>query len=150
MRDPLFKKFGLILLMLGCLGMLAAAIIGYTTVSESDNGSLIAVSFLLVMLGISFCFPTLLEESEGQVSTMRIIVFAVTMVFCVIYIKLGWQQSSFSSFTVSNAWIYILGLAFGSKAFQRYGENADDPDDAAPAQAAAAPPAAAPQQPGNP
>lgn len=130
MRDPLFKKFGLLLLGLGALCLIVAAIVSYTIFSESDNGSLIAVAFLMIMIGISFCFPSLLEEAEGQVSTMRIIVFAVTMVFCVIYIKLGWQQASFSDFTVSSTWIYILGLAFGSKAFQKYGEGepTDEPN----------------------
>jgi len=115
--------FGKWLIMLGLLGLTIAVIISFTIYSGFDNGALPAASFLAIMLGMAFHFPSLLEESPGVLSTMRIIVFAVTMVFCVLYIKIGWTVGKFEDFKIDSTWIYILGLAFGSKAFQKFGED---------------------------
>ena len=64
-------------------------------------------------------------ENKGEISTMRIIVLIVVLVFAVVYIKLGWVAGSFEEFFIDTSWIYILGLAFGSKAFQKFAENDD-------------------------
>ena len=60
---------------------------------------------------------------KGKVSTTRIVVLITVLVFGVVYIKLGWVAGSFESFVIDTGWIYILGLAFGGKAFQRFAEN---------------------------
>lgn len=122
-NNLLFKRLGLILVCLGLAGFLADAIINFTPLGVYDNGSLPAASFFLVMIGFAFCYPSLLEESAGSLSTMRIVVFAVTIVFCVIYIKMAWNTASFSNLSIDKSWIYILGLAFGSKAVQKFGEQ---------------------------
>ena len=54
---------------------------------------------------------------------MRVIVFAVVMVFVFIYVKLGWTAGTFEEFTIDSTWIYILGIAFGSKAIQKFAEE---------------------------
>jgi len=84
-----------------------------------------AISFLVLIVGISFYFPSLLEEKKGELSTMRVVVLIVVLVFAVVYIKLGWIAGSFEQFTIDTSWIYILGLAFGSKAFQKFAEEED-------------------------
>ena len=117
------KKIGKILIIAGLLGLFLAVVQSFTPYADLDQGALPAASFLGIMLGMCFYFPTMLEDGNGQVSTMRIIVFAVVMVFCVIYLKIGWSIRNFEVFTIDKTWIYILGLAFGSKVFQKFAED---------------------------
>lgn len=116
-------QFGLILIVLGTIGFLAAVIISFTAYSGMDQGALPAASFLSILIGIAFAFPSLLQDTSGGVSTMRITVFAIVLLFCTIYLKIGWSVSKFEEFSIDQRWVYILGLAFGSKAFQRFGEE---------------------------
>jgi len=117
------QKFGKWLILSGTLGFLCSVILSFTAVSDFDQGALPAGSFLSIMLGMAFHFPTMLEDNSGGVSTMRIVVFAIVMVFCVIYLKIGWSIGNFEQFKIDKTWIYVLGLAFGSKVFQRFGEE---------------------------
>lgn len=119
-------KFGTLLIVLGTIGFLAAVILSFTPISGLDQGALPAASFLSILIGIAFAFPSLLQDTGGGLSTMRIIVFAVVLLFCTIYLKIGWSISNFEQFTIDQRWVYILGLAFGSKAFQRFGEKSDE------------------------
>ena len=125
MNKPLYDltKFGLILILLGTIGLLVTVIMSFTQYSGFDQGALPAASFLGLMLGMAFSFPSMLQDTSGGVSTMRIIVFAVVMLFCTIYFKIGWSISKFQDLTIDKTWIYILGLAFGSKAIQRFTEE---------------------------
>jgi hypothetical protein len=117
-------SFGVVLIVSGTIGFLAAAIISFTSLAGLDQGALPAASFLSIMIGTSFAFPSMLQDAAtGGVSTMRIIVFAVVMLFCTIYLKIGWTITQLETLTIDQRWVYILGLAFGSKAFQRYGEK---------------------------
>lgn len=116
-------KFGLVLIVLGTIGFLAAVIISFTAYSGMDQGALPATSFLSILIGMAFAFPSLLQDTTGGLSTMRIIVFAVVLLFCTIYLKIGWSIGKMEQFTIDQKWIYILGLAFGSKAFQRFTET---------------------------
>ncbi len=126
MNNFKLTNFGVVLIVAGTLGFLASVIISFTAYSGIDQGALPAASFLFILIGIAFAFPSMLQDSgTGGVSTMRIIVFAVVLLFCTIYIKIGWSISKFEEFTIDQRWIYILGLAFGSKAFQRFGENTE-------------------------
>lgn len=118
--------FGRLLIVLGAIGLFATAILSFTVYAGLDQGSLPAASFLIIMLGIAFAFPSLLQDMNGGLSTMRITVFAVVLLFCTIYFKMGWSISKYEELTIDQRWVYILGLAFGSKAFQRFGEQDDD------------------------
>ncbi|MEP6710860.1 MAG: hypothetical protein ABJA37_00510 [Ferruginibacter sp.] len=130
MKDFKLTYFGVLLIILGCIGFLAAAILSFTVLSGLDQGALPAASFLMIMIGVALAFPSMLQDSStGGVSTMRIIVFSVVMLFCTIYLKIGWSITKLETLTIDQRWIYILGLAFGSKAFQRFGENQDNTDD---------------------
>lgn len=116
------KKLGALLIALGVLGFTATVIL-----SERQNcgtcGTLPAISFLVCMLGFALYFPSLLEEEAGQLSTMRILAFAVALVFCFTYIRLAWTATSLQDLTIDEKWVYILGITIGGKAVQRFGEN---------------------------
>lgn len=121
------ETIGVWLMLLGIVGFIFSVIINFIpALSVMDKGSTVAISFLFMMLGVSFYFPSMLEDPSGGLSTMRVIVFAVVMVFVIIYIKLGWNASEFEEFKIDRTWVYILGLAFGSKAFQKFAEEKDD------------------------
>ncbi len=119
------KLFGALLILISIAGFITTAIMSITDLEKITNGTFPALSFLILIVGITFYFPSLLEESKGAVSTMRVVVLIVVLVFAVVYIKLGWVAGSFEEFFIDTCWIYILGLAFGSKAFQRFAENDD-------------------------
>ena len=123
MNLTLAEKFGRSLVVLGTIGFAVASILSFTEYSRLDEGALPASSFAFIIIGMAFAFPSLLQESKGEVSTMRVIVFTVVMVFAIIYIKIGWTAGSFSEFKIDSTWVYILGLAFGSKVFQKFGEE---------------------------
>ena len=122
------KYFGAFLILLSIAGFTTTAILSITDLEKVTNGTIPAISFLVLVIGLVFYFPSLLEERSGEVSTMRIIVLIVVLVFALVYIKLGWVAGSFTEFVIDTSWIYILGLAFGSKAFQRFAENDETPD----------------------
>ena len=115
--------FGAFLILLSVAGFTTTAILSITDLEKITNGTFPAVSFLILITGLVFYFPSLIEERKGEVSTMRIVVLITVLVFGVVYIKLGWVAGSFESFVIDTSWIYILGLAFGGKAFQRFAEN---------------------------
>ncbi len=119
----LAEKFGRTLIAIGAIGFLASAILSFTEYSGLDQGALPAASFFLILIGMVFHFPTLLQEAKGEISTMRVIVFAVVMVFSVVHLKIGWNAGTFKDFQIDNTWVYILGLAFGSKVFQKFNED---------------------------
>lgn len=121
------EKFGRVLIAVGAVGFVTASILGFTDYSGLDEGALPAGSFFLILIGMAFCFPSLLEERGGEVSTMRVVVFAVTMVFSVVHLKIGWTAGTFKDFQIDQTWVYILGLAFGSKVFQKFGEDQSEP-----------------------
>jgi hypothetical protein len=119
------KEFGKWLIIAGVVGFIAAIIQSFTVYAGLDRGCVVAVSFFLAMIGIAFNFPSLLEESPGQVSTMRVCVYMIVMVFAVVYIKLGWIAGGFEDFKIDQTWVYIIGLALGSKVAQKFGEDGD-------------------------
>lgn len=125
--DSRYKLLGFVLVCAGLAGFAANAILSYTPMAVYDNGALPAASSFMVMIGFAFCYPSMLEENTGALSTMRMVVFATVLVFCVVYIKMAWTTATFSNFTIDKSWIYILGLAFGSKAVQKFGEQSEDP-----------------------
>jgi hypothetical protein len=108
MKSFNLSNFGVILIIAGTLGFLYAVIMSFT---------------VSILLGFAFANPSMLQDTQGGLSTMRIIVFAVVLLFCTIYLKIGWSISKFEQFTIDKTWIYILGLAFGSKVFQKFGEE---------------------------
>jgi hypothetical protein len=87
------------------------------------NSEVISIDFFTIMLGIIFAFPDLLEDGNKGLSTMRIVVFMVINVFCLLALKLGWNAKSFREIGVDQYWLGIVAFAFGAKATQSYFES---------------------------
>lgn len=122
-RDTVQWYVGLVMIITGLLGLLVSALCGEKYLP--DNGGVPAASMLFVLLGIAFFFPDLLKAPDNSFSTMRVIVFIVVAVFVVLCVKIGWGTRSFDALRIDSSWVYILGLAFGSKVFQSFGEKKD-------------------------
>lgn len=124
-----YQSFGKTLLILGVVGFAFAILMSYSKWPDADNGAIPAASFLFIILGICFASPDVLEDETGGLSTMRIVVLITILVFGVVTLKLAWNLKTFDEWRIDSTWVYILGLAFGGKAFQKYSEieaaNAD-------------------------
>lgn len=117
---------GSVLILLGVAGFVTTAIYSLIDIEKVTNGTIPAVSFVTLIIGLAFYFPTLLEEDKNEISTMRVVVLIVVLVFAAVYIKLGWVAGGFEEFIIDTSWIYILGLAFGAKAVQKFAEEEED------------------------
>jgi hypothetical protein len=89
----------------------------------TDPGLITAVSFLFLMVGLIFYFPDIICDANGGPSTMRIVVLIVMFIFSFIYIKVAREAGTLTNIKIDQSWIYIIGLAFGSKVFQKFAEN---------------------------
>ena len=117
-------KVGRALIITGIFGLVIAVLVSiFAYASHADNGAIPAISFFFIMLGVAFAFPDMLQDETESLSTMRVVVFITIMIFAVISIKLAWNVKSFDEFKIDRTWVYILGLAFGSKVFQKFSEE---------------------------
>ena len=91
-------------------------------VSSIDLGGRVAFGFFLIMLGMPFFFPDLLQGSNGS-TPMRIVVFMIVSVFAIITIKLGWSIERLSEFSIDKSWIYIIIAALGGQVTQDFIER---------------------------
>ncbi|MEO8404142.1 MAG: hypothetical protein ABI480_06090 [Chitinophagaceae bacterium] len=84
-----------------------------------------AISFFVIMLGMSFAFPSLLEGRDKEVSTMRIVVFMMVNVICLLLIKIGWAADihSLGQIGLDQYWMGVIAFIFGAKATQSYFES---------------------------
>src|ERR1044071_8149877 len=99
MNERTQKKIGVAMISTGLLGFLITVIAsGFDGTHFPDNGGVPAVSIFFVMIGMAFYFPDLLQGPCGGMSTMRMIVFMVIVVFVVLTIKIGWTTHSFDEF----------------------------------------------------
>lgn len=118
------KKLGNWLIILGIVGFVIAVIVSiFAYAGPADNGSIPAISFFFIMLGMAFYFPDLLQDESKSLSTMRVVVWITIMVFAIVAVRLSWQVKTFDEFKIDRTWVYILGLAFGSKVFQKFSEE---------------------------
>ncbi|HEY2583182.1 MAG TPA: hypothetical protein VGI43_15325 [Mucilaginibacter sp.] len=92
-------------------------------IADKLNGETIAIDFFTIMLGIAFAFPELLRDSNKGLSTMRIIVFMIINVICLLLLKIGWDRHSLKEIGVDQWWVSIIGFVFGAKATQSYFES---------------------------
>jgi len=82
----------------------------------------IAVLFFIIMLGFAFAFPDLLQDQNCGLSTMRIIVFMMTNVICMLLLKIGWDKPDFGAIKINEYWMGIIAFIFGAKATQSFFE----------------------------
>lgn len=86
-------------------------------------GEFIALNFFIIMLGISLIFPSLLQDRNQGLSTMRITVFMMTNVICLLLLKLGWNAPNLKSIGLDEYWMGMIAFIFGAKAAQTYFER---------------------------
>lgn len=116
-----FQIIGLALIGIG-IGYFTAFLITNTLHLLSPQG--IAIAFFIIMLGVVFAFPDLLKGQTNEISTMRIIVFMLANVICMLLLKNGWQEGNLSDIGLDGYWMGVIALLFGAKAAQKYFENA--------------------------
>ncbi len=107
------------LLMILSIGYLLINLFWFT-VNPQD----IAVNFFIIMLGFAFAFPSLLKGNDG-LSTMRIVVFMMTNVICMLLLKIGWADNitSLSQIGLDQYWMGVIAFVFGAKATQSFFES---------------------------
>ncbi|MFT4152688.1 S1 family peptidase [Parafilimonas sp.] len=105
--------------MIGSIIYLIANLFGFS-VTPKD----ISVNFFVIMVGFAFAFPSLLEGNEG-LSTMRIIVFMMTNVICMLLLKIGWAEDihNLKAIGLDEYWMGVIAFVFGAKATQSFFEN---------------------------
>lgn len=97
--------------------------LSYLHLSTNASAEGMSISFFIIMLGVSFAFPELLQDQTGGLSTMRIAAFMVVNLFCLLAIKIGWSKNSFAEIGINQYWVGILAFAFGAKATQSFFES---------------------------
>jgi hypothetical protein len=91
--------------------------------NTNGTGESVSISFFLIMLGVSFAFPEMLKGQTKDMSTMRIVVFMMVNVVCMLLLKYGWEKQSFEQVHLDGYWVSIIAFLFGSKAAQSYFES---------------------------
>ncbi|TGD59015.1 hypothetical protein [Flavobacterium humi] len=128
MRDIIEKNEGKLTVLrfigfcLMAIGVVSLMICSFETKNPVAN--IIAISFFITMLGFSLAFPSLLEGNEG-LSTMRIVVFMMTNVICMLMLKIGWgnEIDSLKDIGIDQYWVGIIAFTFGAKATQSFFES---------------------------
>jgi len=117
-KNSYLQLFGSVLILLGVISIICFIF--------SPKPSGIAISFFIIMLGVAFAFPKLLEGNDG-LSTMRIVVFMMINVICMLLLKIGWGDkiTSLSDIGLNSSWVGVIAFVFGAKATQSYFENAN-------------------------
>lgn len=113
---------GFILLLLGVISLIISSF--FKPDIYPSIPSIISISFFVTMLGFSFAFPSLLEGNEG-LSTMRIVVFMITNVICMLLLKIGWANgiASLEQIGLNQYWMGVIAFVFGAKATQSFFES---------------------------
>ncbi len=130
MRDIISKNEGTLTLLqiIGFLiivfGVVVITISSFLPVVDEEPviPSVVSVSFFVTMLGFALAFPSLLEGNEG-LSTMRIIVFMITNVICMLLLKIGWSASNLEDIHLDQYWLGVIAFVFGAKATQSFFES---------------------------
>lgn len=113
---------GFMLLLLGVISLIISSF--FKPDIYPSIPSIISISFFVTMLGFSFAFPSLLEGNEG-LSTMRIVVFMITNVICMLLLKIGWANgiASLEQIGLNQYWMGVIAFVFGAKATQSFFES---------------------------
>jgi len=108
---------------IGFLVILAGLIYLFTEqMRDKLDSKAIAADFFAIMLGFAFAFPDLLKDTNKGLSTMRIVVFMMVNVICIILLKIGWDDktTSLRAIGLDQYWMGVIAFIFGAKATQSY------------------------------
>lgn len=125
------QVFGFFLIALGVLYLasflLPSGVINYMPSLKLDDEPTaygISIAFFSTMLGVAFAFPDMLKGQTKDISTMRIVVFMLVNVICMLLLKIGWGKSSLTEIGLDGYWMGVIGFLFGAKVTQAVFENA--------------------------
>jgi hypothetical protein len=114
---------GFIMIVAGTLYLLIKVFLPSQISFASFSGETVSIVFFIIMLGVSFAFPQLLQDYTRGLSTMRITVFMMTNVICMLLLKAGWSAAGLEDVKINPYLAGIIAFIFGSKATQSYFES---------------------------
>lgn len=128
--------FGFVLIAMGVVYlasfMLPSGVVDYIPswkLEQEPTANGVAIAFFSTMLGVSFAFPSMLKGQTKEMSTMRIVVFMMVNVICMLLLKIGWEAPSLKAIGLDGYWVSIIGFLFGAKAVQSYlDKEKEDPE----------------------
>jgi hypothetical protein len=118
-----FQIIGFIMIGIGILTLFGFLIFAIFSNIYKVDGDSMAIMFFIIMTGIAFAFPTLLQDHNEGLSTMRIVVFMVVNVICILLLKIGWGKENFTDIGIDQYWVGIIAFVFGAKATQSFFES---------------------------
>ena len=121
--NSVIQLIGFLLIAVGVIFLLVKLIEPRATATNPMEGAHVAIAFFIISLGISFAFPDLLQDPTGGLSTMRIVVFMMVNVICMLMLKIGWAADNFTDIGINGYWVGIIAFVFGSKATQSFFES---------------------------
>jgi hypothetical protein len=116
-------------ILIGVLFLLYKIIFPMNGMNKLITGEEMALTFFIIMLGLSFVFPSLLKNQNKGLSTMRIAVFMIINVICLLLLKIGWNPDikTFKDIGIDWYWTGIIAFVFGAKATQAFFESKGTP-----------------------
>nr|WP_294859349.1 hypothetical protein [uncultured Fluviicola sp.] len=122
----ILQRIGVVMIIAGLLGLIISLFFHSDKAKDlhpdAASAPIAAISFFITMLGVAFAFPTMLR-GKGGISTMRIVVFMMANVICMLLIKCGWQVNSLQQIGLDEWWMGVIAFVFGAKATQSYFES---------------------------
>lgn len=116
------QLIGFLLISTGVMYLFAKVVIPQRWLILPFDGTRASIVFFIIMLGCSLAFPDLLCDKRKELSTMRIVVFMMVNVMCLLLIKTGWDSKSLNEVGINGYWVSIIAFVFGGKAAQSYFE----------------------------
>ena len=117
------QLIGFVLIFSGVLYLFAKVAIPGRWFIVPLDGTKAAIIFFIIMLGCSLAFPDLLCDKRKELSTMRIVVFMMVNVICLLLIKTGWESKNLTDVGLNGYWVSMVAFVFGGKAAQSYFEQ---------------------------
>jgi hypothetical protein len=106
------------------LGLAAPPVTAYLRATGGPNlaaESVIAYSFLIILVGLVVFYPQILQSENKEVSSMRVAILAIVTTFCVLAMKEGWRTGEVPE--LDWYWAIVLSAALGAKSFQSFVEK---------------------------
>lgn len=122
-KDNNSAVFGYVLMSIAILSFLALIVQQEWGRSGQFISVEIPILFFITMLGFVFIYPDLMKDQSKNLSTMRIVVFMMVNVICMLMLKIGWFSNDFSIMGINGYWVTVIGFVFGGKVAQSYIEN---------------------------
>lgn len=114
-----FQIFGIIIMVFSVIRLC------FIDIHSDTLSTIISIDFFLIMLGFAITFPEMLSDETKGLSTMRMVVFMVTNIICMIFINVGFKGGiiSLKDVGIDSIWLGLFAFIFGAKAIQSFFES---------------------------